>query len=391
MVKLRKYRRRGVPTGEWEVDVRVELPDGKVFRQRDLYRDSPSKTEARAWADDREHHIRTLARQGLDLDGIRRALKGQDEEGPTLEKFWPDFIQGYVKANREKYSSLRTRESIYREHFKPWYALPLSAITDEKVQKLKGRLADRSPKTVNNVLVCLSVLLKTAVAWKRLRAMPCTINLVKVDTRRVPEFYEEDEFERLVAAARNDGSEAELIVLLGGDAGLRKGEIIGLEWNDLDLVRGQIVVQRAEYRGVAGAPKGGKTRVVPMTSRLRSALTSHRHLRGPRVFYRPDGSAVSEEWVRGVLKRVEKRAGVAAALGKCHKLRHTFCSRLAMANVPMLAIQKLAGHESIETTQRYMHLSTAAPADGIRALDLRSRGGGVEAEGTAPETPRNYV
>ena len=220
---------------------------------------------------------------------------------------------------------------------------------------------------------------------------PCTINLVKVDTRRVPEFYEEDEFERLVAAARNDGSEAELIVLLGGDAGLRKGEIIGLEWNDLDLVRGQIVVQRAEYRGVAGAPKGGKTRVVPMTSRLRSALAGYRHLRGPRVFYRPDGSAVSEEWVRGVLKRVEKRAGVAAALGKCHKLRHTFCSRLAMANVPMLAIQKLAGHESIETTQRYMHLSTAAPADGIRALDLRSRGGGVEAEGTAPETPRNYV
>jgi site-specific recombinase XerD len=69
---------------------------------------------------------------------------------------------------------------------------------------------------------------------------------------------------------------------------------------------------------------------------------------------------VSEEWVRGVLKRVEKRAGLAAALGKCHKLRHTFCSRLAMANVPMLAIQKLAGHESIETTQRYMHLSTAA-------------------------------
>jgi integrase len=67
---------------------------------------------------------------------------------------------------------------------------------------------------------------------------------------------------------------------------------------------------------------------------------------GPRVFYRPDGSAVSEKWVRGVLKRVEKRAGLAAALGKCHKLRHTFCSRLATANVPMLAIQKLATRAS---------------------------------------------
>jgi DNA topoisomerase IA len=55
-------------TGEWEVDVRVELPNGEVFRQRALYRDSPSKGEARTWAEEREHHVKTLARQGLDLD-----------------------------------------------------------------------------------------------------------------------------------------------------------------------------------------------------------------------------------------------------------------------------------------------------------------------------------
>jgi len=128
--------------------------------------------------------MKNLARKGLDLDGIRRALRGDGEQGPTLEAFWPDFLEGYVKANREKFSSLRSRKSIYRHHFQPWYGLPLSAITDQEVQKPKGRLADRKPKTVNNVLTCLSTVLKAAVAWDRLAEMPCSIRLLKVDNSR---------------------------------------------------------------------------------------------------------------------------------------------------------------------------------------------------------------
>ena len=45
----------------------------------------------------------------------------------------------------------------------------------------------------------------------------------------------------------------------------------------------------------------------------------------------------------------------------------------------MLTIKELAGHQSLETTQRYMHLSQAAPREGIRALEAESGGGGVEA------------
>jgi integrase len=161
-----------------------------------------------------------------------------------------------------------------------------------------------------------------------------------------------------------------------------------LEWSDVDVAKGTITVERAEYRGQIGTPKGGKTRVIPMTSRLRDALKAYRHLRGSRVFYRADGSTYSEETVRGALIRVEKRAGFAAK-GRCHKLRHTFCSRLAMANVPMLTIQTLAGHESIETTQRYMHLSRAAPLDAIRALDaLAARGDMMETESSASKNPK---
>ena len=65
---------------------------------------------------------------------------------------------------------------------------------------------------------------------------------------------------------------------------------------------------------------------------------------------------------------------MAPARGRVHILRHTSCSRLAARSVPILSIQGLAGHESLETTQRYMHLSSTAPREGIAAVETGSYG-----------------
>ena len=69
---------------------------------------------------------------------------------------------------------------------------------------------------------------------------------------------------------------------LGGEAGLRLGEMVALEWTDIDLVKRQLCVERSSWKGQVAAPKGGRLRYVPLTIRLARALHDHRHLRGPR-------------------------------------------------------------------------------------------------------------
>jgi site-specific recombinase XerD len=120
-------------------------------------------------------------------------------------------------------------------------------------------------------------------------------------------------------------------------------------------------------------PKGGRLRYVPLTIRLAAALREHRHLRTDRVLCLADGSPLSADVVKHHVERAARRAQIKQ--NGVHRLRHTFCSHLAMRGAPARAIQELAGHKDLSTTQRYMHLSPAALDSAIRLLD---GDGGVE-------------
>ena len=143
--------------------------------------------------------------------------------------------------------------------------------------------------------------------------------------------------------------------------------LTALEWMDVDLPKRQLRVQRSDWKGQVTAPKGGRTRIVPMTSRLASALQAHRHLRGGRVLCQDDGKPLTRKIVRDYVLKASRRAFLRSQ--GVHVLRHTFCSHLAMRGAPARAIQELAGHKDLSTTQRYMHLSPAAIEDGIRLLE----------------------
>ena len=353
-VTLRRDRK-----GKWEIDVRVVSPDGT--RQLRTRKRSPvaSRSDALRWAEELE---RVMFQRLMDP-----AQQKRRKEVLTLRAFAPRFMDGHARANRQKPSGIASKEMILRVHLLPALGhKKLDAIKSEDVQRLKRNLEAKSPKTVNNILAVLSIMLKKAVEWEVIERMPCSVKLLPA-TKGKTKFFDFDEYERLVEAARLLDSRTHLIVLLGGDAGMRCGEMIALEWTDVDLVKRQICIRQSAWNGQVTSPKGGRLRHVPLTKRLTAALSAHRHRRSERVLCQDD----REPFTRQIVQARAMRAARTAKLRHhgVHILRHTFCSHLAMRGAPARAIQELAGHADLTMTQRYMHLTPAALDAAIKLLE----------------------
>ena len=78
-------------------------------------------------------------------------------------------------------------------------------------------------------------------------------------------FHDFDDYERLLKAAQTIDPRSYLIALLGGEAGLRAGEIVALEWADVDIERRQIRVRHSDWCGELIAPKNRRIRFIAMT------------------------------------------------------------------------------------------------------------------------------
>ncbi len=350
-MKVRPYK-RGNRTG-WEVDISVTLPNGKRLRERKRAPVS-SKSAARRWGEERERLL--FSNRG------RKPKK----EVPTIEAFLERFIDGHCRANKHKPSGIHSRERAFHNYIIPRLGKrKLDRVTAEDIAQLKGAMQDYKPATVNNTLSALNVMLKCAAEWGVIDEHPVRIKLLKAQKAR-RRFYDFDEYQWLIDASIKVDKRVLAIVLLGGDAGLRRGEIIGLEQSDIDFRRHQLTVRRSVWKGHETDTKGLAERVVPMTKRLEAALRDIRHLRGERLLYTDAGLHITAKVVKNWMARAQRRAQLKPS-GEVHILRHTFCSHLAMRGATPIQIQRLAGHKDLQTTMGYMHL---AEGETRRAIDL---------------------
>jgi hypothetical protein len=292
-------------TDGWEYHIKLVLPNGEFFEER---KKSPvnGKANSLRYAEERAAHAIRQSVMPLAI-GKEETV----ERGPTWNEFWPRYVVEHCRANRLKPSTIAQKQVVFDHYLKARLgAIPLGETTDSLLARLKADLAHLAPKTVNNVLINVSSPLKAAKEWGVIGRVPCTVKLLKTATPTV-EFYEPADYQRIVEAAGRLDPRIELVILLGGDAGFRRGEIIALDQADCDTKRGLLHVRRSEWKGQVTLPKGGRERQVIMTERLKAALTWNRR-QGALARRRPRAGH------RGAPREVDA-AGAAASRAEGHR------------------------------------------------------------------------
>lgn len=300
---------------------------------------------------------------------------------PTIEEFAERFLEH--QKPRVKPLTFVQQNATIRQHVIPaWRKDRLDAVSKEMIDTLVSLWANGTkavkpskPKTINTRLGTVRRMFSLAVDWRIISRVP-EIEFVRV-SESTPRWLTDAEAFALYEAVEEHWKAMIMVALR---TGLRIGELRGLQWNDVDLVRRVIQVRRTDpgRRTIdATSPKGKRERTVPLSNDAVVALESVRP-------DKPNGSAFvwpallkrggeirsrcrSEKGCWHAIDRAAKKVGLSDV--GWHTLRHTYASHLVMRGVPIRTIQKWLGHASVKETEKYSHLAPDYGYDAANLLD----------------------
>ncbi len=281
------------------------------------------------------------------------------------ERLFDELMLGYLKETRErKRSHVRDLCSMRHllTHFREHRLSEISAVAVRTyIQKRRDEGAAAS--TVNKEVGLLSSAIGHARReWGWSLANPVQGNREREPAGRV-RWITREEAERLTQESSLDPRAQHLpdFIALALNTGMRKGEILGLEWNRVDFSRNLLFLEPEHT-------KTARRRSVPLNDAARGAIVNRARFRaehcpdGRWVFAHKDGTRIKD--VKTAFRKACRRAGIENF--RIHDLRHTCAAWLVQANVRLDRVRDLLGHRSIETTEIYAHL---APDDIREAVD----------------------
>ena len=305
-------------------------------------------------------------------------LQSPPDAGPTIAEVAERYMKEHV-AVRCKPSTARACRSTLDRYLLPAFgARPLGTIGREEVAALQYRL-HKTPTMANRVVDLLSRLVNMAEAWGVAPdgGNPCRF-VQKYKERSCERFLSEEEFGRLgrvldeLEAQGKVSANAVAAIRLLMLTGCRRGEIVTLRWEDVDLNAGELRLRDA---------KTGPRQVALSPAAVRVLSAIRRHADNPWVIAgRKSGSRLSNLNVSWLVVRA--RAGLEDV--RLHDLRHSFASRALALGESLSMIGKLLGHRKVQTTARYAHLaqdsvkvSAARVAESLRADMARNGSSGA--------------
>ena len=304
----------------------------------------------------------------------------------TVGQWMDEWFEAYAKV-KVRPSSHQTYKGYIENHIKPNIGdIPIEKLTSLQLQKFyrllltEGRVprieSEKQPKglsakTVRNINQVISSAMDMAVRHKLILSNPTEgCELPKVEHREMKTLPAE----RLGAFLR-EAKESGVYELYYLDlaTGLRRGELLGLKWEDIDLQNGVIHVRRQVARvdgEVKELPLKTKNsyRNISISQDAVAMLTEmEAHRSSDYVFPSSTGGPISPDSVNNMLHRVLKRAGLPSI--RFHDLRHTFATLALQNGVDIKTVSGMLGHFSAGfTLDTYAHVTTSAQKEAARTM-----------------------
>jgi len=339
---------------------------------------------------------RVLARILGDLAAGRGGLEVEKAPSPPLAT----LAEAWLERRKLTVRSFRDDGSRWKCHLGPFFGRMLpDEVTPAEVRRfVESRLARGTSSTTAGHCVRLLSTLYTDLIERGL----ATANPVRALPRSTRRLYRSahdprstaflERQEDIAAVFRALPAPFHVVFAVGVLAGLRPGEVLALEWGDIDLTTRRIAVQRQVRHGRVGLPKSGKPRFVPVSDALAKILAEWRlATEGESQLFRPEHpekggrQGSPSRFLGGPTVQTKVRDALEACrlprtLSVYQVTRHTYASQFVLGGGSIEKLQVILGHASVTTTQRYAHLrpDMLRPED-LPALrvDLSRAGGDV--------------
>lgn len=266
-----------------------------------------------------------------------------------------DFAKEYLqwsKANKKPSSHMRDLCSL-RALNKEFEKKIIQDITTWQIEKYKvKRKEEVKPATVNRELALIKHLYTKAIEWGRCKESPARkVKLMRGETKRM-RFLTPEEIQKLLS---NCPGHLIPLVTIAVHTGMRKGELLGLQWPQVNFEQGFVTLLNT---------KNHERRDVPINETVKATL---------RAMDRQDEYVFTGFYGRRFdrIKRsfhdALKKSGIEDF--RLHDLRHTFASNLVMAGEDLNTVRELLGHKDLTMTLRYAHLAPGKKAKAVNILD----------------------